>query len=277
MTWWRWPEPLTSHLSQLAPTGCAPVAFPQLALRYQLAPLDRSSVRAVSALVEETRKPLIRRYLRASTSQNGRGRDGGCPPPPAQIPACGTTAPGSCLGSNARRSSFVRGRHGSCGRSSGTGTCHSSLLGTESNRPVLPSDLSSTRPLPSISSAGGTSPPSFGDFAGTMGLSDFPRLCVAVVSLVGSRRGPGTNSQVRGGISRLPYERVVLSCEVLACVHGVFDPAGPSRSRLASDLVLPSTFEKGLGIPDVDLSGLNSPARTCPCQRFDCTLTSAPA
>jgi hypothetical protein len=29
---------------------------------------------------------------------NCRGRDGGCPPPPAQIPASGITAPGSCLG-----------------------------------------------------------------------------------------------------------------------------------------------------------------------------------
>jgi len=28
----------------------------------------------------------------------GRGRDAGYPAPPAQIPACGTTAPGSCLG-----------------------------------------------------------------------------------------------------------------------------------------------------------------------------------
>jgi hypothetical protein len=29
----------------------------------------------------------------------GRGRDAGYPAPPAQIPACSTTAPGSCLGS----------------------------------------------------------------------------------------------------------------------------------------------------------------------------------
>jgi len=28
-----------------------------------------------------------------------RGRDGPCGPPPAQIPACGLTALGSCLGS----------------------------------------------------------------------------------------------------------------------------------------------------------------------------------
>ena len=27
----------------------------------------------------------------------GRGMDGGCPPPPAQIRTCGTTAYGSCL------------------------------------------------------------------------------------------------------------------------------------------------------------------------------------
>ena len=32
----------------------------------------------------------------------GRGRDAGYPAPPAQIPACGTTAPGSCLGSTNR-------------------------------------------------------------------------------------------------------------------------------------------------------------------------------
>jgi hypothetical protein len=32
-------------------------------------------------------------------TSEGRGRDAGYPTPPAQIPACGTTAPGSCLGS----------------------------------------------------------------------------------------------------------------------------------------------------------------------------------
>jgi putative tryptophan/tyrosine transport system substrate-binding protein len=32
----------------------------------------------------------------------GRGRDASYPAPPAQIPACGTTAPGSCLGSTCR-------------------------------------------------------------------------------------------------------------------------------------------------------------------------------
>lgn len=33
--------------------------------------------------------------------KNSRGRDSGYPPPPAQIRTCGTTAYGSCLGSDA--------------------------------------------------------------------------------------------------------------------------------------------------------------------------------
>ena len=35
------------------------------------------------------------------TGVEGRGREAGCPAPPAQIPACGFPAPGSCLGSSA--------------------------------------------------------------------------------------------------------------------------------------------------------------------------------
>jgi len=37
--------------------------------------------------------------LSALDKLEGRGRDASYPAPPAQIPACGTTAPGSCLGS----------------------------------------------------------------------------------------------------------------------------------------------------------------------------------
>jgi hypothetical protein len=35
--------------------------------------------------------------LLGETFSTGRGRNAGFPAPPAQIPACGTTAPGSCL------------------------------------------------------------------------------------------------------------------------------------------------------------------------------------
>ena len=39
-----------------------------------------------------------------------RGRNSGCPEPPAQIPACGTPAPGSCLGSDAQPLRWIRMR-----------------------------------------------------------------------------------------------------------------------------------------------------------------------
>ena len=35
--------------------------------------------------------------LRIGSCKNGRGRNAGRPAPPAQIPACATNAPGSCL------------------------------------------------------------------------------------------------------------------------------------------------------------------------------------
>ncbi|HSX77145.1 MAG TPA: type II toxin-antitoxin system ParD family antitoxin [Candidatus Saccharimonadia bacterium] len=41
----------------------------------------------------------LREKARERKKAHGRGRDAGYPAPPAQIPACGTTAPGSCLGS----------------------------------------------------------------------------------------------------------------------------------------------------------------------------------
>ena len=62
--------PRMPHMSQLAPKARRCVTFPQLALIYQLAPLYRLPVRARCAHVETTRKSHIRRYLRASTSQN---------------------------------------------------------------------------------------------------------------------------------------------------------------------------------------------------------------
>jgi len=45
--------------------------------------------------------PLLQRgecIVIARIRSNGRGRDAGYPTPPAQIPASGTTAQGSCLG-----------------------------------------------------------------------------------------------------------------------------------------------------------------------------------
>ncbi len=44
-----------------------------------------------------------------------RGRDAGYPAPPAQIPACGTTAPGSCLGSDAEALIWIGMCYARCG------------------------------------------------------------------------------------------------------------------------------------------------------------------
>src|SRR5579872_324251 len=81
-----------------------------------------------------------------------------------------------------------RGPCGAFGRSSGQAS--PSLRGTGSDRPVLPSSLSLAKPLPSIPSAGSDTPPLFGNFAGTTGLSDFPCPCIAVVPPLSSRHGP---------------------------------------------------------------------------------------
>ena len=45
--------------------------------------------------------------------------------------------------------------------------------------------------------------------------------------LVGSRRGPAPKRRSAAGSPGFRTETLVSFCEVLACVHGVFDPAGP--------------------------------------------------
>jgi hypothetical protein len=123
--------------------------------------------------------------------------------------------------------------------------------------------LSLARPLPSILSAGSNVPPLFEDFAGTTGLSDFPPPCIAVVSLwvhgADLCRGAGQRRDLPASVR----ETDVSPREVLACVHGVFDPAGPGLLSLNEQPVLPSAKVESLGIPDECISGFNGqPART---------------
>jgi len=55
------------------------------------------------------RSCLLMALLCPGTSKRiGRGRNAGYPAPPAQIPACGTTALGSCLGSDAKAPIGIR-------------------------------------------------------------------------------------------------------------------------------------------------------------------------
>ena len=95
----------------------------------------------------------------------GCGRDRPFGRPPAQIPACGTTALGSSLGSNV-----------DSGESPGRRTRSSAL---DAPGPalcpgrVLLAAFPSRRPLPSTTSAAANAA-LFGGFAGTTGRSDFP-------------------------------------------------------------------------------------------------------
>jgi len=104
----------------------------------------------------------------------GRGRDAGYPAPPAQIPACGTPAPGSCLGSDVQ----VPG-----------GTCRTqpSACDRRPRRCVRLLVCSATFPwassLPSTFSAGPMGRPLFEGFVGTMKLSDSLHPCITVVPL----------------------------------------------------------------------------------------------
>src|SRR5271165_3707301 len=82
-----------------------------------------SRVRALFNAIDETRTRVLNgdldqlisgrypAFRKPEGNDPGRGREPGCPGPPAQIPACGFPAPGSCRRSNAIG---VRGLGGPC-------------------------------------------------------------------------------------------------------------------------------------------------------------------
>jgi hypothetical protein len=79
--------PLTSWITITPGHGPLPLGVARYA---------RSSPRAVATFTSEV--ILAFRTGPSPSHGCGCGRDGRCWPPPAQIPACGTTALGSCLG-----------------------------------------------------------------------------------------------------------------------------------------------------------------------------------
>src|SRR5262249_4813476 len=96
------------------------------------------------------------------------------PAPPAQIPACGTTAPGSCLGSD------VQAPEGAC----------RTRLSACDRRPrrcvrllVYSTTFPLARSLPSTCSAGPWGQPLFAGFLGTMKRSDSLHPSITIVSL----------------------------------------------------------------------------------------------
>src|SRR6185312_16876664 len=105
----------------------------------------------------------------------------------------------------------------------------------------------------------------FADFGGTTGLSDFPGSFIVIVLL--SRIHDADPRRHGRGPSRGPpgFRTRGLSSLVrcLRACMGSKDPAGPAHPWLWGVLAWPSAFGNRLGVPDVDLSGLNGqPART---------------
>ena len=111
----------------------------------------------------------------------------------------------------------------------------------------------------------------FGGFAGTTGPSDFPRSFISGLPPWRSLSGPpGDHPTGERGISRFSRLEV-------PCMPWFFDRAGPtSDSHNAADRV---AFQPELRCrhPEPLISRLNSPAYTCPCQRFACTLAGTDA
>jgi hypothetical protein len=175
--------------------------------------------------------------------REGRGRDAGSPAPPAQILACGTTAPGSCLGCDAQTPK-------------GAYRTQSSAYDRVSRPCVRP--LVCSRTFPSASP--GTPRLLFGSFADTMGLSNSLHPCLTVVPLrctvrtwrcsPGQRKSlPGSAHSVSVHVRDLRPRQV---CPLLAIAGGrvAFRVLGARRHP---------------GLADC---GAQYSACTFPCQRF---------
>ena len=124
--------------------------------------------------------------------------------------------------------------------------------------------------LPSILSAAIGAPTAlFEDFAGTTHPSDFPKSCIALVPLSGSKRGPA-RGQASLGISRLPRE-------MLRCVRRVSDHAeygSPLRYR-GIRCCLPR-IRTASALRRIGFSRLNTRPALSPVNASTTTLRSSP-
>ena len=153
----------------------------------------------------------------------GRGRDGDCSPPPAQIRTCGFPAYGSYLG--CVTANVCRMRASTCDM--------------VSRLCVRPMCRWSAFPLvPALRSAGSAADGSalFAGFAATTAGSDFPRSFIIGFGSLPSRCGP---AHPCGGQTRdLPSSGAILLPVMCSPT-----PAGRTRPRIAALSVLHSTME----------------------------------
>ena len=126
-------------------------------------------------------------------------------------------------------------------------------------------------PLPSIASAAAEAA-LFGDFAGTMGRSDFPWTFIIGLRVRPSRCGPSP----RCGSGR-PEDLPVPAQMASVRARGLRPRRVGVVLALAPHSILPSAFLHSVGTPDGQLFAAQYSARTFPCQRFADTLTDAAA
>ena len=136
---------------------------------------------------------------------------------------------------------------------------------------VLLAAFPSTGPLCSTASATASSAALFDSFVATTGPSDFPRSCILGLRPRPSPSGPPHHQD--GQTRDLPVlaHRDSVHAQVLR-PRGVHE-----RLAITPPAILPSASMNGVGTPNHLITRLNSPACTCPCQRFADALTNANA
>ena len=189
---------------------------------------------------------------RGVSSISGRGRSGSYLPPPAQIPACGFPAPGSCRRSDA---TGVRG----LGGPSSSGPWAQAV----GNMPVpalcpghaLVLALPSTDRLPSTLSATRLSAGVVRGFIGTIRPSDSSYLPIRLRLLTFPNR-PGIAVATAGGMRSPRFRRGPFGR------NGVFDHGRAVAPRMTVRNMLPSTFSTVSAPAGLYLSRLNNPLHT---------------
>ena len=195
--------------------------------------------------------PVFHRQDHASLPGARRGRDRDCSLPPAQIPACGFPAPGSCrrsgvIGQDAdmsaapirRQAARIRCQVRSCARS-------------------IPHRLPSLRPSPLPSTPSAAAPRGF-----VRALHRYyearptPRLFHGSFGSSPSCHGPGSLRATAGQTRSPRFRRVPFVRD------GIFDHGRATAPRIPGPHMLPSTFPTGSASAIFLLSRLNNPPHT---------------
>src|SRR5208337_174979 len=178
----------------------------------------------------------------------GRGRDGDYSPPPAQIPACGFPAPGSCRRSNVTGIRGLAAHAVPVRRQATLVTClvRHGVRGMPCHLPSLqPGPFPPPPPPPFITGL-------FGRFIGTTSPSDsspVPRQLRLLDFLSRPGIAVATAGQARSPrFRRDPFAR-----------DGVFDHGRASTPRIAAPHILPSATVTASASTDFGFSRLNSP------------------